>query len=158
MNCTPRSIDEFPNDFMSEEQRRNGGVVFHIALTLYLFAATAIACDDFFVPSMKKISKGKLGRGLRPSSKFTSTISSGVNCWNKMGINRWFKELENCCFFHRTDATKMLVPFHWCSPPFCFTAACRIPPDVAGATLMAAGSSAPEFFAAVVGTNISKSH
>jgi hypothetical protein len=43
---------------MTEEQRKKGGVVIHIFIVLYLFVATAIACDDFFVPSLEKICDG----------------------------------------------------------------------------------------------------
>ncbi|KAK2145890.1 hypothetical protein LSH36_649g01031 [Paralvinella palmiformis] len=86
LNCTPRSIHQFPDDFMTEVQRKRGGIAFHIFLTLYVFAATAIACDDFFVPSLEKLVE-----------------------------------------------------------------------DVAGATFMAAGSSAPEFFAAVIGISFAQS-
>ena len=58
VNCTPRSIDQFPADFMSEQQRKNGGVVVHILLSLYIFAAIAIVCDDYFVASLEKLSTG----------------------------------------------------------------------------------------------------
>ena len=58
VNCTPRSLDQFPADFMSEQQRKNGGVVVHILLSLYIFAAIAIVCDDYFVASLEKLSTG----------------------------------------------------------------------------------------------------
>ena len=125
LNCTPRSIDEFPADFMSEVQRRNGGIIFHLALTLYLFGATAIACDDFFVPSMKKIAEGKL-------ELFTGDANVQIVPLEHNRKNAYFAAM-------------------WIIGYTCFTTACRISPDVAGATFMAAGSSAPEFFAAVVG-------
>ena len=59
LNCTPRAIHQFPDDFMTEEQRQKGGVAFHIFISLYLFVATAIACDDFFVPALEKICEGE---------------------------------------------------------------------------------------------------
>ena len=68
VNCTPRSIDQFPADFMSEQQRKNGGVVVHILLSLYIFAAIAIVCDDYFVASLEKLSTG--------SSAWSSSSSS----------------------------------------------------------------------------------
>ena len=58
LNCTPRSIDQFPDDFMTEEQRKHGGVLFHIAVSFYIFAALAVVCDDYFVPALEKISDG----------------------------------------------------------------------------------------------------
>ena len=55
--CRNRTIDEFPDDFMSEEQRKNGGIVVHVLITIYLFAAVAIVCDEYFVQSLNRISK-----------------------------------------------------------------------------------------------------
>ena len=57
-NCTPRSIEQFPPDFLSEAQRKRGGVVIHILICLYIFAALAIVCDDYFVASLEKLSAG----------------------------------------------------------------------------------------------------
>ena len=59
LNCTPRSIDQFPPDFMTPEQRENGGVTFHILLSVYIFCALAIVCDDYFVSSLESICDGK---------------------------------------------------------------------------------------------------
>ena len=70
VNCTPRSLDQFPADFMSEQQRKNGGVVVHILLSLYIFAAIAIVCDDYFVASLEKLSTG--------SSAWSSSSSSEI--------------------------------------------------------------------------------
>lgn len=55
--CRNRTIDEFPNDFMTKDQRKNGGIVVHIFLTIYLFCAIAIVCDEYFVHSLNRISK-----------------------------------------------------------------------------------------------------
>ena len=63
-NCTPRAIDEFPPDFMTEKQRKNGGVVVHILISLYIFASLAIVCDDYFVASLEKISAGGTPKNL----------------------------------------------------------------------------------------------
>ncbi|XP_077988462.1 sodium/potassium/calcium exchanger 4-like [Glandiceps talaboti] len=90
-NCTPRSIDEFPPDFFTEEERRGGGVTVHIVIALYMFAGLAYVCEVYFVPS-----------------------------------------LEVLC--------SLLKLQH----------------DVAGATLMAVGSSAPEFAASVIGAFITE--
>ena len=59
VNCTPRAIEQFPNDFMTYEQRINGGVTFHILVSIYIFAALAIICDDYFVSSLEYLCDGE---------------------------------------------------------------------------------------------------
>ena len=54
--CAVPSIDEFPTMFFTDEQRRRGGVLLHIALILYSFAAIEIVCDDYFASALEKIS------------------------------------------------------------------------------------------------------
>lgn len=90
-NCVEPSIHDFPSDFMSQNLRRQGGVVVHVLIALYLFGGLAIVCDDYFVTSLERICEDL--------------------------------KLKN---------------------------------DVAGATFMAAGSSAPEFFTSVIGVFITK--
>lgn len=91
-NCVKPSISDFPNDFMSQHQRfHQGGITVHILLAFYMFAALAIVCDEYFVPSLEQISESL-----------------------------------------------------------------NLHTDVAGATFMAAGSSAPEFFTSVIGVFITK--
>ena len=85
-NCVKPSIDDFPNDFMTQYQRqKQGGVVIHFLLAIYMFGALALVCDDYFVPSLEQIT-------------------------NKLHMSS----------------------------------------DVAGATFMAAGSSAPQLFASLI--------
>ena len=60
MNCTPRSLDQFPPDMMTEEQRKQGGVIAHVLIALYIFGALAIVCDDYFVASLEYICEGKV--------------------------------------------------------------------------------------------------
>ncbi|XP_051791298.1 sodium/potassium/calcium exchanger 3-like [Erpetoichthys calabaricus] len=91
VNCTKPAIHEFPQDIFSKEQRRKGAVLLHVLCAVYMFYALAIVCDDYFVPSLQKIS-------------------------------------EN---LHLSE-------------------------DVAGATFMAAGSSAPELFTSLIGVFITK--
>ncbi|XP_061185858.1 sodium/potassium/calcium exchanger 3-like [Saccostrea echinata] len=91
-NCTERSIEEFPGNFMTLEQTQAGGVVVHILLVLYTLGALSIVCDDYFCASLEVI----------------------------------------CDELH-------------------------LRPDVAGATLMAAGSSASEFFTTIIGVFIAES-
>ncbi|XP_061186017.1 sodium/potassium/calcium exchanger 3-like [Saccostrea echinata] len=90
--CTPRSVEEFPGNFMSFEETRDGGVFAHILIVLYVFGALAIVCDDYFCASLEII------------------------C-DELSLQE----------------------------------------DVAGATFMAAGSSAPEFFTALIGVFIAES-
>uniref|UniRef100_A0AAY4DVK1 Sodium/calcium exchanger membrane region domain-containing protein n=1 Tax=Denticeps clupeoides TaxID=299321 RepID=A0AAY4DVK1_9TELE len=85
------AIQEFPEDIFSKEQRRRGAVLLHVLCAIYMFYALAIVCDDYFVPSLEKIS-------------------------------------ENL----------------------------QLSEDVAGATFMAAGSSAPELFTSLIGVFITK--
>ncbi|XP_076269385.1 sodium/potassium/calcium exchanger zydeco isoform X2 [Rhynchophorus ferrugineus] len=91
LNCTPPAIDDFPSDLLSEEERRDGAIVIHILVSLYLFVALAVVCDNYFVPAVEKI----------------------------------------------CHALNMSV-------------------DVAGATFMAAATSAPELFVNVIGTFITE--
>ncbi|XP_077447899.1 sodium/potassium/calcium exchanger 3 isoform X2 [Stigmatopora argus] len=85
------AIHEFPQDIFTKEQRKNGAVLLHVLCAIYMFYALAIVCDDYFVPSLEKIS-------------------------------------ENL----------------------------QLSEDVAGATFMAAGSSAPELFTSLIGVFITK--
>ncbi|KAM3868818.1 sodium/potassium/calcium exchanger 3 [Diretmus argenteus] len=88
----PRAaIHEFPADIFTKEQRKKGAVLLHVLCAVYMFYALAIVCDDYFVPSLEKIS-------------------------------------ENL----------------------------QLSEDVAGATFMAAGSSAPELFTSLIGVFITK--
>ncbi|KAM4695507.1 sodium/potassium/calcium exchanger 3 [Discoglossus pictus] len=90
-NCTEPALHEFPSDIFSNEDRRRGAIVLHVLFAMYMFYALAIVCDDFFVPSLEKISERL-----------------------------------------------------------------QLSEDVAGATFMAAGSSAPELFTSVIGVFITK--
>uniref|UniRef100_A0A3B4GM35 Sodium/potassium/calcium exchanger 3-like n=1 Tax=Pundamilia nyererei TaxID=303518 RepID=A0A3B4GM35_9CICH len=80
------AIHEFPEDIFTKEQRKNGAVCLHALCAIYMFYALAIVCDDYFVPSLEKISEQNL----------------------------------------------------------------QLSEDVAGATFMAAGSSAPELFTSLI--------
>jgi hypothetical protein len=87
------AVDEFPKiDPFTTRELQDGAVIIHFCLSIYLFAALAIVCDDYFVPALERVSE----------------------------------ELQ-------------------------------LSEDVAGATFMAAGSSAPELFTSVIGVFIAKS-
>lgn len=86
-------IDEFPKlEVFDHAQIRSGFWVVHLLVSLYMFGALAIVCDDYFVPALERLSE-----------------------------------------------------------------ALELSEDVAGATFMAAGSSAPELFTSVIGVFVAKS-
>lgn len=58
--CRTPAIDEFPHDFLTLEQKRNGGIILHIVIVLYLFCAVAVVCDEYFVQSLNRICLGKI--------------------------------------------------------------------------------------------------
>ncbi|XP_040563494.1 probable sodium/potassium/calcium exchanger CG1090 [Lepeophtheirus salmonis] len=89
--CIQPAIEQFPPPAIGYSGRIHGGIIFHILIALYMFIGLSIVCDDFFVPSLDKISQ-----------------------------------------------------------------VLNLPPDVAGATFMAAGSSAPELATAVIGVFVAK--
>ncbi|KAI5630474.1 hypothetical protein C0J50_7636, partial [Silurus asotus] len=93
MTIVMENHGDYPEDFFTLEERRQGAVVLHIFGMLYMFIALAIVCDEFFVPAL-------------------------------------------------TVITEKL----------------KISDDVAGATFMAAGGSAPELFTSVIGVFISHSN
>ncbi|XP_060720675.1 sodium/potassium/calcium exchanger 2-like [Tachysurus vachellii] len=93
MTLVLESHGDYPEDFFSLEERRQGAVALHIFGMLYMFIALAIVCDEFFVPALTVI------------------------------IDKL-----------------------------------QISDDVAGATFMAAGGSAPELFTSVIGVFISHSN
>lgn len=91
-DCTKPAVEEFPSDFLTAEQRENGGIILYFIIATYLIFALGNICDDYFVPVLEII---------------------------------------------------------------CETL--KLSDDVAGATFMAAGTSAPEFFTNIMGTFVTKS-
>ena len=57
-NCSLPSIDDFPTDLFDQDQRISGAVVIHILVSMYIFLALAIICDDYFVSAMDRICEG----------------------------------------------------------------------------------------------------
>ncbi|XP_070210947.1 sodium/potassium/calcium exchanger 5-like isoform X2 [Littorina saxatilis] len=91
VNCTPRAVEQFPWDFLTPEQRKDGFIVIHVLVALYMFMALSIVCDRYFVPALEIL----------------------------------------CELLHMET-------------------------DIAGATFMAAGSSAPELATAVIGVFVAQ--
>lgn len=59
IQCIPSGIDAFPPDFLSQEQRRQGGVIVHVVIVCYVCAMLAIVCDEYFVPALEAIAESK---------------------------------------------------------------------------------------------------
>ncbi|KAM5172638.1 sodium/potassium/calcium exchanger 5 isoform 2-T2 [Mantella aurantiaca] len=89
--CIVSPSSEFPKGLFTEQERKDGGIVIHFLVILYMFLAVSIVCDDYFIPSLEIISE-------------------------RLGLSQ----------------------------------------DVAGATFMAVGSSAPEFVTAFLGVFVTK--
>ncbi|XP_033762609.1 sodium/potassium/calcium exchanger 5-like [Pecten maximus] len=53
--CIPRSVEEFPGNFMSLKETQEGGFLIHTLVVIYIFGAIAIVCDDYFVASLEII-------------------------------------------------------------------------------------------------------
>ncbi|OQR67625.1 sodium/potassium/calcium exchanger 5-like, partial [Tropilaelaps mercedesae] len=91
VTCMPSSINDFPKDLFTQEERMAGGIAIHVAVIVYMCGVMGIVCDRYFVPSLE--------------------------------ITRKYLNLSS---------------------------------DVAGATLMAIGTSAPELFSSVIGSFITE--
>jgi hypothetical protein len=64
--CRNRTVYEFPKDAMTDSDYKLDafGIIVHVLITAYLLSAIAIVCDEYFVHSLNRISKGII------SSKF----------------------------------------------------------------------------------------
>eukprot|EP00058_Branchiostoma_floridae_P021130 XP_002606620.1 hypothetical protein BRAFLDRAFT_209452 [Branchiostoma floridae] len=93
-----------------------------LSQVIYMFAALAIVCDDYFVPSLEKISEVSV-----------DFLSQTCN--------------SQCKFCCRKPATVHI---------YLTANNLGLSDDVAGATFMAAGSSAPELFTSIIGVFIAK--
>ncbi|XP_055302268.1 sodium/potassium/calcium exchanger 4-like [Sitodiplosis mosellana] len=51
INHTP--LDDFPCDLFTDEQRRDGAIIFHILGAIYFFVLLAVVCNDYFLPSVE---------------------------------------------------------------------------------------------------------
>ncbi|XP_075061310.1 sodium/potassium/calcium exchanger 5 isoform X2 [Mixophyes fleayi] len=55
--CIFPPSSEFPKGFFTDQERRDGVIVIHFIVILYMFLAVAIICDDYFIPSLEVISE-----------------------------------------------------------------------------------------------------
>ena len=53
--CSLPSIDDFPTDLFTYQQRRYGAVVLHAFLGFYCFVLTAMVCHSYLLPSLDRI-------------------------------------------------------------------------------------------------------
>ena len=58
-NCIPAAVTQFPGPGMGQGARQHGGIIIHITVAIYMFIGLAIVCDDYFVPSLTRVSDGK---------------------------------------------------------------------------------------------------
>ncbi|KAJ6635314.1 Sodium/potassium/calcium exchanger 5 [Pseudolycoriella hygida] len=49
------SIDEFPQDIFTNEQRQSGAIFIHLLGAIYFFTFLAVVCNDYFLPSVECI-------------------------------------------------------------------------------------------------------
>ncbi|XP_063301759.1 sodium/potassium/calcium exchanger 5 isoform X1 [Pelobates fuscus] len=89
--CIFSPSSEFPKGVFTDQERKDGGIIIHFIIILYMFLAVSIVCEDYFIPSLEVISE-------------------------RLGLSQ----------------------------------------DVAGATFMAVGSSAPEFVTVFLGVFVTK--
>lgn len=98
-NCTPPAIDDFPRDIFSETERRNGAVIVHVLISLYLFIALAVVCDKFFVPAVGRICKGKSPKsaasrvklGILPGALWREVIDPLANFFLMLVVGNFFQ-------------------------------------------------------------------
>lgn len=85
-NCTPAAIHEFPSDGLTREDRRHGWVLIHVMLSCYLFIFLAVVCEEYFVPSIKKICNGLNMKEDVAGATFMATASSSAEIFiNSIG-------------------------------------------------------------------------
>lgn len=125
-NCTPPAIDDFPPDLFTRQQRQGGAVIFHIAVSLYLFLALAVVCDRYFVPAVEKICQGNGHRHF--------FLSHSIRC-----LIRFYFHF----FFLSFSSSSLRLALNMSS-------------DICGATFMAGATSSPELFVNVIGTFITE--
>ncbi|XP_015372787.1 PREDICTED: sodium/potassium/calcium exchanger 3-like [Diuraphis noxia] len=78
-----RSIDEFPKDFFTEEQRRHGAVIIHLILVFYGFLFITFVCQDYFLPSVLYIC---LDLGISPDVA-GATFMAAATCTSELLVS-----------------------------------------------------------------------
>ncbi|XP_055388382.1 sodium/potassium/calcium exchanger 3-like [Condylostylus longicornis] len=84
INCTNSTINEFPSDGLTREQRKNGWIILHILLACYCFWLLAVVCDDYFVPAIDLMcSSVKMDADVVGATFMAAAVSSPelfINC------------------------------------------------------------------------------
>jgi sodium/potassium/calcium exchanger 2 len=124
----------YPPDVFTYKQICDGAWVLHLLGALYMFLALSIVCDEFFVPALEVIVE-----------RFKISVSVR-HCTTPRPRQRLASEGRKQC----------------CTPPLlCLYRVAnvwvRAQDDVAGATFMAAGGSAPELATSLIGTFVAVS-
>ncbi|XP_060850055.1 sodium/potassium/calcium exchanger 5-like isoform X2 [Rhopalosiphum padi] len=78
-----RSVDEFPRDFFTEEQRLHGAVIVHLILSFYGFLFITFVCQDYFLPSVLYIC---LDLGLSPDVA-GATFMAAATCTSELLVS-----------------------------------------------------------------------
>lgn len=78
--CRNRTVYEFPKDAMTDSNYKLDafGIIVHVLIIAYLLSAIAIVCDEYFVHSLNRISKGTI------SSK---TCQLDIHLFNFKNVN-----------------------------------------------------------------------
>jgi len=58
-NCSASSLQDFPPDLFTARQREHGAIIVHFIVSVYIFYALLVICDEYFVPSVECICRGK---------------------------------------------------------------------------------------------------
>ena len=57
--CVQPAVNQFPPALLDQTTRQRGGLLLHILLAVYMFIGLAIVCEDYFVPSLTRVSDGE---------------------------------------------------------------------------------------------------
>ena len=57
--CVSPQSSEFPEDFFTLQERKDGGIIIHCMIISYMLLAIAVVCDDYFLSSLEVISERK---------------------------------------------------------------------------------------------------
>ena len=55
IKCIHPSVEDFPDDFLTPEQRARGGIIIHLLIGLYSVIALCSVCDNYFVPVLEAL-------------------------------------------------------------------------------------------------------
>ena len=125
--CIQPAVTHFPPAMLDQETRARGGILLYITVATYMFIGLAIVCEDYFVPALTKVSDGELYNIQIPPQCVVKTFCQMKNL------------LQHSPLSLRDELSAL-----------------GLSPDVAGATLMAAGSSAPELATSTIGLFLAK--